>query len=75
MIEANLNVSSDIALFGVSFVCILIGSVSRLDELFVKPKGASNQKRHLIGTDKFGQPIMSDPDGRPWRRLREKPKT
>ena len=71
MFETDLSLNCDVVLFAVAFVCILIGSVFRLDELIVRPKGASNQRKHLTDTDKFGEPVMSDPDGRPWRRPRQ----
>jgi hypothetical protein len=68
MFETDLNLSCDVVLFAVAFVCILIGSVFRLDELIVRPRGAPNQRKHLIDTEQDGEPVMSDPDGRPWRR-------
>jgi len=39
-----------------------------LDERFVNSKPLSGPHRSFCGIDGAGNPILSDPDGRPWRK-------
>jgi len=70
----------DTLLIAIPFVLLLLFSVFRLDESMALPKGSLNRRRPACGIDKFGEPILRDPDGRlsgPGRNCRpgERPRT
>jgi hypothetical protein len=48
--------------------CILLGiaAVFRLDMLFLSPRSRSGKVRVFPGNDENGQPVLRDPDGRPF---------
>jgi hypothetical protein len=50
----------------ICFAGILLVGMFRLDEIIAAPKRAKAVKRSVTGRDKNGQPVFSDPDGRPW---------
>jgi hypothetical protein len=52
-----------IVLFG-----LLAFTMFRFDEMFTTPKRARVRVQHTTGTDAGGKPILSDPDGRTWKR-------
>ena len=54
-------------LFAVPFLGLLLASLFRLDTLFSAPKRRSKTRRPPSGMSSDGQPLQSDPDGRPWR--------
>jgi hypothetical protein len=53
---------------GVVFAGLLGVSFFRLDELFSAPRRARVRARRVAGTDENGIQILSDPDGRLWKR-------
>ncbi|HVU46588.1 MAG TPA: hypothetical protein VHD85_10710 [Terracidiphilus sp.] len=65
----------DTLLFALPFIGMLLVAFFRLDEAFAAPKrhpdpAKSATRRPACGVDEDGQPLMSDPDGRPWRAAR-----
>jgi hypothetical protein len=57
-------------LVAVPFVVVSLIGLFRLDELLVRRKDETVRKRSACGLDKDGEPILTDPDGRPWRKHR-----
>jgi hypothetical protein len=53
------------ALIAAPFLIMLVVGVFRLDGLFATQKSTANRQRPVVGTDKNGQLILCDPDGRP----------
>jgi hypothetical protein len=64
--ETVLNSGWDTFLFAVPALFMLLAGVFRLDELFVTPRQGARARRPAAGVDENGQPILSDPDGRPF---------
>jgi hypothetical protein len=58
----------DTILFAVPFIGLMLVVLFRLDHMFSQPKQRSKPRRPPSGLDRHGQPVMTDPDGRPWRR-------
>ena len=56
------------AFVAIVFIGLLAFSFFRLDELFAAPRGARMRARRVAGTDEDGIQILSDPDGRPWKK-------
>lgn len=60
-------------LVGIPLVGMLMISFFRLDEVFTsKKKPVGRRQRPASGFDAEGEPILSDPDGRPSNRLRNR---
>ena len=59
--------NTDALLVAVPMIGILFAGYFRLDELFGKPKLAKKSRRPVSGWDKYGKPIVSDPDFKPTR--------
>jgi len=68
--EAVLHSGWETVLIAVPLIGILLIGIFRLDELFATPKQRPKPQRPASGMDKDGQPLLSDPDGRPWRTPR-----
>lgn len=54
-------------LFAIPFLGILLVGLFRLDELISSPKRRRKTRKRITGVDHEGEPVLSDPDGRPWR--------
>ena len=54
-------------LFAVPFLGVLLVGLFRLDELITSPKRPLKRRRRPAGVDHNGEPLLNDPDGRPWR--------
>lgn len=67
MRELVLKSGWETLLFAVPFLGILVVWLFRLDELISTPKRRAKRRRRPAGLDDDGEPLMSDPDGRPWR--------
>ena len=67
MHETVLNPGWDTFIVAVPFIGILIASFFRLDVLFAASKKHVPRRRGVCGMDEDGEPILCDPDGRPWR--------
>ncbi len=71
--DTTLSSGWDTAVVLVVFIGLMLCGIFRLDELFAKRKTGSKRPRSRVGHEDDGEPIISDPDGRPWRR-RKTPK-
>jgi hypothetical protein len=60
----------DTALYAVPVILMLVAGVFRLDELVAAPREASRRHRGPTGVDENGEPMLSDPDGRPFCTVR-----
>lgn len=67
MRELALKSGWETFLFAVPFLGILLVGLFRLDELISSPKRRLKKRTRPGGVDHNGEPLMSDPDGRPWR--------
>lgn len=65
MREMVINSGWETALVAVPFLVMLVAGVFRLDEVLVTPKTNAKRQRPIVGTDKDGEPMLCDPDGRP----------
>ncbi len=54
----------DSLLMAVPFVIMLLINIFRLDQIIAAPRMTLTSRQLRCGTDKFGEPIMRDPDGR-----------
>jgi hypothetical protein len=59
-----LTSTTDLLLMAVPFVIMLLINIFRLDQIIAAPKMTLSSRQLRCGTDKFGEPIMRDPDGR-----------
>jgi hypothetical protein len=59
-----------ILMVAIPVVCLLLIVVFRLDQVIFRPKQSQKLPRPASGTDKDGEPIVCDPDGRRWRKPR-----
>jgi hypothetical protein len=57
----------DILLYGVPLVGTLFLGFFRLDQIISAPRQSLPSRHKVIGCDSKGEPLFSDPDGRPWR--------
>lgn len=57
----------DILLFAVPSIGTLFFGFFRLDQIVSTPRHSLAFRPKLTGYDKNGKPLISDPDGRPWR--------
>jgi hypothetical protein len=48
------------------FIILTIAIVFRLESMLLPPDRAENGRQSRPGTDENGQPILKDPDGRPF---------
>lgn len=69
MHETVLNSGWQTALVAVPFIFLLLVGVFRLDELFVAQRQVARVRRPITGVDENGQPLLSDPDGRPFQPI------
>jgi hypothetical protein len=63
----------DTFLVAIPFVSMIFLCIFRFDETLAMPKRALSRRPTMHGSDKDGNPILSDPDGRviqPRRRLK-----
>jgi hypothetical protein len=67
MNDFYLNSGLSTFVVAVPFVGILFAAVFRLDALFASSQPHTENHRGFCGVDESGDPIMSDPDGKPWR--------
>jgi hypothetical protein len=56
--------TTDTLLIAIPFVIMLLINVFRLDQIIAAPKAALSGRQLRCGTDRFGEPILCDPDGR-----------
>jgi hypothetical protein len=73
MSEAMMHITSclpswDTLVLTAPFLAILAMGVLGLDENFFVPKQGPRGRRSFCGVDRKGRAILSDPDGRPWRK-------
>jgi hypothetical protein len=52
----------------IPFFAIMAMGMFRVDERLAAPKDPRKPCRAFCGMDRNGQPFLSDPDGRPWRK-------
>ena len=72
MHEIVLKPGWETILFAVLAIGILVVGLFRLDFLFSPSKRRSRTGRPVSGVDRDGHPLMTDPDGRPWRRKKRR---
>jgi hypothetical protein len=70
MHEILLGKGWDTLLVAVPFLSLLAVAVFRLDETFTQYRPYRRNGRPPCGLDLDRQPILCDPDGRPWRTPR-----
>lgn len=63
MLETVLSSGRETLLLAIPSVALLLVSVFRLERLIAGPK--QTRERASCGLDTEGQPILTDPDGRP----------
>jgi hypothetical protein len=73
MPEAAMDITAympswDTLVLTVPFLAILGLGTLRLDERLVSPKQGPRGHRSFCGVDQNDRAILSDPDGRPWRK-------
>jgi hypothetical protein len=70
--EVVLNSGWDTVVFAVPLIGFLFVGFFRLDELFSasKREPRARTRRAPAGMDADGEPIICDPDGRPWHQTR-----
>jgi len=66
MQEPILNPSWDTVLVAAPFVIMLALGIFRLDVILARPKGEAVSADRVWGTDRWGEPLLCDPDGRDW---------
>jgi len=57
----------DTALYAIPLLATLFLGLFRVDEILSAPRKRASAYQKLIGCDKDGEPLYSDPDGRSWR--------
>ena len=62
--------SFDILVLTAPFLGILALAMLGLDERIATPRQGPGTRRAFCGVDREGRPILSDPDGKPWRHSR-----
>jgi hypothetical protein len=67
MHDFYLNSGLSTLVVAVPFIGILFAAVFRLDTLFASSHPPTENHRGFCGVDESGEPVMSDPDGKPWR--------
>jgi hypothetical protein len=73
MSEATMDIlahlpSWDTLVLTVPFLALLAMGMLGLDETFAAPKQGPRRRRSFCGLDRKGRPILSDPDGKPWKK-------
>lgn len=64
--DATLQSGWDTLLYAVPIFLMMFAGFFRLDELFVSQKSSPKKRRSFSGLDQNGQPMLCDPDGRPF---------
>jgi hypothetical protein len=67
MHEVVLQSDWDTFLYAVPLILALLIGFFRLDEHISSPQRKNRVRRTLTGCDANGEPLFSDPDGRPWK--------
>ncbi len=65
-IDPYLSAGWETILYAIPCVLLGIALVFRLDSLFLGPRSRSGEARAFPGSDENGQPVLRDPDGRPF---------
>lgn len=73
MDQSTLLSSRDTLLIAIPLVLMLFFSAFRLDDVIAAPKASLKRRRPASGLDKYGEPILYDPDGRPSGTRRRSP--
>jgi hypothetical protein len=68
MHATNLLSEWDTLVIMIPFLGLMALGMFRLDERFASPKASVPRRQKFCGVDGDGAPLLSDPDGRPWRR-------
>jgi hypothetical protein len=68
MHETFLKPGWETFLFAVIFIGLLLMWIFRLDHLLFPSKRGPRPQRPVGVVDRDGEPLMTDPDGRPWRK-------
>ena len=74
MNEPVIHSFQDALLLVVPAVGLMLFSFFRLDELVSVPRHGHGNRRAMCGVDADGEPILSDPDGRPVPPRRSSPR-
>lgn len=74
MHEVIVNSGLDTLLIAIPSLGLLLFTFLRLDQLLAAPKQRDNPGKFVRGVDAHGEPIMCDPDGRPWEEPRRRKK-
>jgi hypothetical protein len=69
--EIILNSGWDTFWVAILFVAMLTMGIFRLDEVFANSNRDRRPIRRPAGMDKNGDPVLCDPDGRPWGKSRQ----
>lgn len=72
MHEFIVNSGLDTLLIAIPSLGLLLITFLRLDQLLASPKQRIEVGRFVRGVDVDGEPIMCDPDGRPWDQPRRR---
>lgn len=65
MVDTVLSSGRDTVLVAIPILTLLLASMFRLDQLIAAPKETGRRDRPPCGMDRNGEPILTDPDGRP----------
>jgi hypothetical protein len=60
----------DTVMLAVPILALLAMVMFGLDELCASPRKREGKSRSFCGVDGRGRAVLSDPDGRPWRKKR-----
>jgi hypothetical protein len=74
MHEVIVNSGLDTLLIAIPSLGLLLITFLRLDQMLAAPKQRNNPGRFVRGVNADGEPIMCDPDGRPWEEPRRRKK-
>ena len=72
MHDVILNSGLDTLLVAIPSLGLLLVSFLRLDESLASPRQRKDKGQFVRGVDTDGEPIMCDPDGRPWEQPRRR---
>jgi len=68
MHQITINSGRDALLIAIPFLILMLLGLFRIDEVIAAPKRKKSERSRLglCGTDKAGQAILRDPDGKRW---------
>jgi hypothetical protein len=64
--DVTLASGLDTFMVAAAFAVAVAFGIFRLDSIVARPKGEAQSRERTSGTDEQGEPVLCDPDGRPW---------